>query len=138
MKSFQKINKKILLLIGFFVVLFGTAFIQFRNTIPEKKIIQVQTISATQIITIEGKKVHSVVRINAGSTALQLLIATEHKVSMKGEKENAFITAINGRVADAAKHEFWAFYVNGKQAVVGAGTYRVKNNDTIEWKIETY
>ena len=61
-----------------------------------------------------------------------------NKVMMKGEKEMAFVTSINDRLADDSKHEFWAFYVNGKQAEVGAGSYIVKQGDTIEWKIETY
>ena len=41
-------------------------------------------------------------------------------------------------MASSNDKEFWALYVNGKQAEVGAGTYIIKNNDTIEWRIETY
>lgn len=59
-------------------------------------------------------------------------------VQTNGEGINAFITSIDNRKADDAKKEFWAFYVNGKQAELGAGSYVIKNNDTIEWKIETY
>ena len=75
--------------------------------------------------------------IKSGTTALGLIENT-HLVVKKGEKQNAFITGIDGRLADTRKREFWAFYVNGKQAQVGAGSYVIKNNDTIEWKIETY
>lgn len=53
------------------------------------------------------------------------------------DAENGFVTAINGRKADASK-EFWAFYVNGKQAEVGAGEYLTKDSDQIVWKIEQY
>ncbi len=59
-------------------------------------------------------------------------------VQTNGKGINAFITSIDNRKADDAKKEFWAFYVNGKQAELGAGSYIIKNNDKIEWKIETY
>lgn len=130
-------NKKNVLLVGFLIIFFGTAFIQYKNSLPEKKETAISTISVKQTITIDSKKNQSSVRIKIGSTALQLLTST-HKVTSKDQKENAFVTTIDGRIADPLKKEFWAFYVNGKQAAVGAGTYVVKNNDTIEWKIETY
>jgi len=124
-------------LLGFLIIFFGTAFIQYKNSLPEKKEIIVSTISVRQIVTIDDKKNQSSARVKIGSTALQLLTST-HKVLSKGEKENTYITAIDRRVASGTNKEFWSFYVNGKQAQVGAGSYIVKNNDTIEWKIETY
>lgn len=130
-------NKKNVLVLIFLIIFFGTAFIQYKNSIPEKKTIITSIISVKQIITIDSKKNQSNMRVKVGSNALQLLIST-HKVISKGEKENAFITTIDGRVASMVDKEFWSFYVNGKQAQVGAGSYFVKNNDTIEWKIETY
>lgn len=51
---------------------------------------------------------------------------------------SGFVTSINGREADDSQREFWAFYVNGEQAQVGAADYETKNDDQIEWKIETY
>ena len=56
-----------------------------------------------------------------GQTALNLLTAKAN-VQVKGSGANAFVTAINGRIADDTKKEFWAFYINGKQADVGAGS----------------
>ncbi len=72
-----------------------------------------------------------------GKNALDLTkkIAT---VVIKGEGVNAYVTTINGREAKSTNKEFWAFYVNGKQAIVGAGSYQLKNGDKIEWKIEKY
>lgn len=130
-------NKKNILVLGFLIVFFGTAFIQYRNSLPEKREIIIPIISVKQIISIDGIKNQSPVRIKIGSTALQLL-TSRHKIVSKGEKENTYVTAIDGRVASETEKEFWSFYVNGKQAQVGAGSYLVKNNDTIEWKIETY
>lgn len=130
-------NKKNILILGFLIIFFGTGFIQYKNTTPREKKIPISTISVKQIITIDSKKNQSTVRMKVGSTALQLLEST-HKVISKGENENAFIGTIDGRWASPDNNEFWAFYVNGHQAQVGAGTYVIKNNDTIEWKIETY
>ena len=130
-------NKKFLLLIGFLIIFLSTAFIQYNNTFSGKKVISEKPIVTKQIIVIDGKNNQSFVQIKKGSTALRLLNST-HKVVTKGQNENAFITTIDGRIANQQKREFWAFYVNGKQAQVGAGSYIVKNNDTIEWKIETY
>ena len=61
-------------------------------------------------------------------------------------KENAAVTqdnsglvvSINNRKADNTKHEYWAFYVNGKLANVGPADYITGNNDKVEWKIEKY
>ena len=92
-----------------------------------------QTISTES----QGKKKEETMIISRGSTALDLLKKIS-KVQMKGEGANAFITSINGRAADDIKKEFWAFYINGKQAEVGAGSYVLKDNDKIEWKLETY
>ena len=133
-------NKKraVFVFIGFLIIFFGTAFIQFQGKILPKKGEEIQnTITVKQIIIDGERKKEFKIKIAPKSTTLKLLYITCNIVT-KGQKENAFITAINGRMADPNKREFWAFYVNGVQAQVGAGTYVVKNNDTIEWKIETY
>ena len=59
----------------------------------------------------------------------------------KGEEANAFVTQINGYPAlrkASVPREFWAFYINGKMSNVGAGSYKLKDGDKIEWKIERY
>jgi len=48
------------------------------------------------------------------------------------------VVSINGRKADAQKHEYWAFYVNGKLSDVGPADYKTKDGDVVEWKIEKY
>lgn len=69
-----------------------------------------------------------------GKNALDLLKAG-HEVEVKvysgiGE----FVDGIDGLKSDA--QHFWSFYVNGKQATVGAGSYITKAADVIEWKFE--
>lgn len=131
--------KKTNVIILFFVALvLGTAYIQFYpKPVQPKKSVSLDTITLRQKITTEGIVSNRQEKVKKGATALQALYST-HKIKSKGIGQNTFITAIDGREAQADKREFWAFYVNGKQATVGAGTYIVKNNDTIEWKIETY
>lgn len=100
---------------------------------PEVTSIQQETISVRQTINNKTETESQ----KKGSTALELLQNTA-EVKMKGEGENAFVTAINGVEASESKKQFWAFYVNGKQAEVGAGTYQLKEGDAIEWKLETF
>lgn len=56
----------------------------------------------------------------------------------KGSGENTFVTAVNGRVADDSKKEYWALYVNGQYAQLGAGSQQASASDTITWRLETY
>jgi len=130
-------SKKNILIGAFICIACFTALLQYKQTLPTKQIREVQTILITQIVSIDGKKTHAPIHIKKGLTALQLL-SSNHKVIIKGEKENAYITSIDGRSASSESKEFWSFYINGKQSPVGAGSYFLKNNDTIEWKIETY
>ncbi len=60
------------------------------------------------------------------------------KQAVVGQNASGLVTSINGRKADDTKREYWAFYVNGKQAPVGPAEYQTKNGDKIEWKIERY
>ncbi len=73
----------------------------------------------------------------SGNTALQ---ATKERmdVKTKGEGKNAYIISINGYEAKASNKEFWAFYINGKKSDVGAGSYKLKPDDKIEWKVEKF
>jgi len=77
------------------------------------------------------------VEIPEGQTALDLTkkVAT---VEATGEGEMAFVTAINGRAANKSKREFWEFIVNGEPAEVGAGSYKVRSGDKIEWRLSIY
>ena len=51
---------------------------------------------------------------------------------------SGMVSVINEKKADSSKHEYWAFYVNGKLANVGPAEYSTKDSDLIEWKIEKY
>ena len=74
----------------------------------------------------------------AGKTALELLVAADPTAVVQGEGENAFVTGIGGREAQDSAKEFWALYVNGEMAQVGAGSLVTETGDEITWKLETY
>lgn len=127
--------------VGFILIigLIGLLFIpqKSKNSFPTNKKIQ-NTIVVSEVITSQQQnKKFDTIQIQQGETALDLLNETATSKT-NGTGKNAFVTEINGRKVDDSKKEFWAFYVNGKQAQVGAGSYIVQPHDTIEWKIETY
>lgn len=74
----------------------------------------------------------------AGKTALELLVAADPTAIVQGEGENAFVTGIEGREAQESAKEFWALYVNGEMAQVGAGSLVTETGDEITWKLETF
>lgn len=127
-------KKNILLAISLFIG-FGL-FFTYKNSPPLQKNQTNRTLRVTQTVFIKNTKTTSSFSFTPGETALQLLNKT-HSIQTIGKEKNAFITVIDGEKADSKK-EFWSFSVNGKQAEVGAGSYLLKNNDTIEWKIEAF
>ncbi|WP_454043633.1 DUF4430 domain-containing protein [Cellulosimicrobium sp. Marseille-Q8652] len=72
-----------------------------------------------------------------GRMALDLLLEADPSAEVTGEGENAFVTAVDGVAADPDS-EFWALYVNGEMATVGAGSLETKDGDEITWKLETF
>ncbi len=128
-------RKTLTLLLILFCILAGiAAYGAVTNQVKPSATAVTAQIAATQKIG-AGKK--TTVSVPAGATALEAL-RQSHAVDMKGSGTKAFIIGIDGRRADDSKHEFWAFYVNGKQAQVGAGSHELKQHDEIVWKIETY
>ena len=50
----------------------------------------------------------------------------------------AYITSINGRVADDSKHEYFAFYINGEYASFGISEQTISDKDEIKLVLETW
>lgn len=72
-----------------------------------------------------------------GRTALELLLEADPSAVVNGEGEMAFVTAIRGRAAKT-ESEFWALYVDGEAAQVGAGALETESGQTITWKLEEF
>ena len=67
-----------------------------------------------------------------GKNALELL-ESGHQVDVSAQ---GFVNAIDG--LKPGDHQYWSFYVNSKQADVGAKDYQTKSSDKIEWKLESF
>lgn len=72
-----------------------------------------------------------------GKSALEATINFA-KIEESGTGQNAFVTSIDGKVADSKKRQFWELVINGVSAQVGAGSYIVQKGDSILWKLSTY
>ena len=77
------------------------------------------------------------VEIEEGKTALDLTKKVV-EVETSGEGEMAFVTKIKNREADSSNNEFWELLINGESSQVGAGSYKVKDGDKIDWKISKF
>lgn len=127
------------LLIGAFIILGIFSFYTVSRSL-QNNVTGVNTSSTVRKNTVQqkiGSGDYTTYQIEEGKSALDLLQQTS-TIETKGEKENAYVVEIEGRKADDAKKEFWSLYINGTISPVGAGSYILKNNDNIEWKIETY
>ncbi|MDP4107584.1 MAG: DUF4430 domain-containing protein [Bacillota bacterium] len=71
-------------------------------------------------------------------TALQLLQVTlgSDKIGLQDTQYGPMVISIDGTSAQG--NSYWAFYVNGQYASVGADSYKLQPNDQITFKLETY
>ena len=123
------------------VILSAIFFIGFKY-VNNKKIDtqvkkQIQFTVSQKISINEVSKAYDKIKVVEGKNALQLLQQTT-KVVVKGEGKNGFVVSINGKVADNKQSEYWSFEINGKESMVGAGSYILKPNDTIIWTIKKF
>lgn len=128
--------KKIITLLTGLFFLFSGFYLYSRIDRPTTKK-TIEKISVHQSITAKGKTNFKTYKVDGGKTALDLLNQNA-KIISKGKGVSSYVISINGEEALSENREYWAFYVNGKPAEVGAGSYKLKPGDKIEWKIEKY
>lgn len=68
-----------------------------------------------------------------GQNALNLL-KKHATVTTKHYSFGDQVTSING--VKGAGPKYWTFYINGKMAEVGAGSYTTKSTDTLMWRLQ--
>jgi hypothetical protein len=119
----------ILLILAFIIVVVGASFFVLKpGTNAHPEVLKTNSSSVTtQVGTLTYKG-------ETGKDALTLL--KQHATVI--QDKSGLVTTINGHKAANAKHEFWEFLVNGKEAQVGPTQYQTKSTDTIQWKIATY
>jgi hypothetical protein len=80
---------------------------------------------------------HQVTQVNyhgaTGADALTLL-KKYAQVQTKHYSFGDMVSSINGVTGNGPK--YWTFYVNGKEASVGAGAYSTKSTDVLAWKLQ--
>lgn len=139
---FAKKTKILVILVGAIVLI---TFVLYQSEQAKVKLGLVKQQQAMQVpaSTIKAdvkikyddqENLYSGIEVEEGQTALDLIqkVAT---ISATGEGEMTYITTINGRAAESSKKEFWEMLINEQPAQVGAGSYKVKNNDQIDWRI---
>jgi uncharacterized protein DUF4430 len=93
--------------------------------------------SPSHKVTVVTNAQHQITQLSydgqAGQNALTLL-QKHAAVQTKHYSFGDLVTAINGTKGTGPK--YWTFYVNGKEASVGAGSYATKGTDTITWKLQ--
>lgn len=62
------------------------------------------------------------------------LLEANNAVEAKDTEFGKMVVGINS--VKPTDQEFWAFYVEDKQATVGAQLYNCLDNENIEWKLE--
>ena len=70
-----------------------------------------------------------------GKTAIELLKSHAAVETKAYTGIGEMVVSIDGTKPKDSS-EFWAFYVDGKQAQVGADQYVTKDGEKIEWKLE--
>lgn len=88
--------------------------------VAEKKVPQ------SSVISYEGKK---------GQTALAQLKKATGGVVTKASSYGEYVDTI-GDLKGGKDGKYWTFYVDGKMASVGAGSYVSKGGEKIQWKFE--
>jgi hypothetical protein len=117
--------KRIIPLVLLLAVAFGIAYSANKANAPENsEQVQQEAQNQVQAINYEGVE---------GRTALDLL-KENHNVELQSYSFGDMVVGIEGVKADSSN--FWAFYVNGNMAQVGASQYVTKDGDVIEWKLE--
>ena len=66
---------------------------------------------------------------------LQVLLGNEN-VGFTETQYGKMITSLNGM--EAGKNQFWAFYVDGKMANVGADSYKLQGGNQISFQLESF
>ena len=118
------------IIVGLVVAIGGSAVLVFNTRTPDSKPSVAISAPAEQQTNFRYLKYQG----QSGKTALALLKA-KADVKTKDSAYGPYVDSING-VAGGTDGKYWAFYVNGQLAQVGADAYTTQNGDNVEWKLE--
>ncbi|MBR2323813.1 MAG: DUF4430 domain-containing protein [Clostridia bacterium] len=96
----------------------------------------------TVIVQIDEEKSYTVK--TEGAFAIDVLIELKEQKNSNFTFEfetgefGAYITSVNGKMADSLKNEYFAFYLNGEYAALGISEQAVLDGDQIKLVLETW
>jgi hypothetical protein len=118
-------TKAIILSTAILVAAAGISTVAYVANSPSHKV-DVSTNSQNQTVYIKYTG-------QSGVDALTLL-KKHASIQTKHYSFGDLVTSINGTAGNGPK--YWTFYLNGKEASVGAGSYVTKSTDKIEWRLQ--
>ena len=71
-----------------------------------------------------------------GKNALEILKSNYQVATSTSAGLGEFVNEIDG--VKPGQNQYWAFYVNGSLASVGADSYVTRSGDNITWKLESF
>lgn len=127
----MKANKKIVSIVTAAVITIGVVGgVAWQNN-SDKKTDNTQTSTAV----VEKQKTDNVTYDGVtGKTALELLKSNATVVTKNDPSLGEYVVSIDGEDGNGSK--YWLYYVDGKAATVGAGEYKTKTGEKIEWRLE--
>ena len=102
--------------------------------VPQKTPVPQHLVAPTKVVTQPAVDTTFSYKGAAGKDALSLL---KNRFPVE-QNASGLVTSIHGQKADDKKHQYWAFFINGKMAEVGPAQYVTKDGDVLVWKIEKY
>ena len=120
----QQIKAKILIVPAFILIFGAGVAIWSHGVNPDQVHVVKNAQSQTTEISYKGQ---------SGKNAL-VLLEQHAQVQTKHYSFGDLVTSINGAAGNGPK--YWTFYINGKEAQVGAGAYVTKSTDMLDWKLQ--
>lgn len=140
MKRLSSITK---ILIGTIIIFLAVAGVYFwANSQKVQEVNQPKTDSQkeeTVVLIIDdglGETDQFELELKEETTVLELLKKSKIELDYTESDIGVFINSIKGIQNNQNNKTYWLFYLNGQQAVQGAGEATAKPGDTIEWKYE--
>ncbi|MBR1971283.1 MAG: DUF4430 domain-containing protein [Clostridia bacterium] len=133
-------NKKIILAvvaIAILLALLMVVYFAFVNGNANQDLKEI-----TVIVQIDEEKSYTVK--TEGAFAIDALIELKEQKNSNFTFEfetgefGAYITSVNGKIADSLKNEYFAFYLNGEYAALGISEQAILDGDQIKLVLEAW
>jgi len=148
-------NRKIFIIAGLIALVFGILIPFFNNKTVDEAVSTSATTSTAAVERIGeivpdnliatsfsvGKKSFKE-KLKEGSTAYDLMqkLKEDGLISFTSdyyEGVGYFVTSLDGTRNDGQQGKYWTYYVNEKEATVGASLYVLKDGDSVTWRYGT-